>query len=259
MVNVERGSPREPNVVRMVTALDAYVAELYPPESNHLLDIEALCAPDVHFFVARIEGQAVGCGALRLDPSGYGELKRMFVVPEARGKNVGRAILLRLEQEAGEAKLSCVRLETGTRQLEAIGLYRSAGYREIPPFGDYRPDPLSVFMEKRLGIHVTTPRMRLVAGTRALAEAEISDAAHLAVLLGAEVPTSWPPESLKDVLPLFLKNCTQSGACGPWNLGWYGLLETDERSVLCGSVGFKGAPTSAGMVYRSGGPDCRLS
>jgi putative acetyltransferase len=134
----------------MVKALDDYVAGLYPPESNHLLDIEALCAPDVRFFVARLDGEAVGCGALRLDPAGYGELKRMFVRPDARGRNVGRAILLRLEQEAGEAKLPCVRLETGTRQPEALGLYRSAGYREIPPFGGYRPDPLSVFMEKRI-------------------------------------------------------------------------------------------------------------
>jgi putative acetyltransferase len=150
-LTVERGSPRHPDVVRMITALDAYVADLYPAESNHLLDIEALCAPDMRFFVARLEGEVVGCGALRLDPAGYGELKRMFVAPDARGKNVGRAILLRLEHEAGAAKLPCVRLETGTLQAEALGLYRSAGYREIPPFGDYQPDPLSVFMEKRLG------------------------------------------------------------------------------------------------------------
>jgi len=149
--NVERGSPRHPDVVRMIADLDAYVAELYPAESNHLLDIEALCAPDVRFFVARLDGKVVGCGALRIDPAGYGELRRMFVGPHARGKKVGRAILMRLEQEASEAKLSFIRLETGTLQAEALGLYRSAGYREIQPFGDYRPDPLSVFMEKRLG------------------------------------------------------------------------------------------------------------
>jgi putative acetyltransferase len=135
----------------MITALDTYAAGLYPPESNHPLDIEALCAPDVRFFVARLEGKAVGCGAVRLDPAGYGELKRMFVSPDARRKNIGRAILWRLEQEASDARLPCVRLETGTRQVEALGLYRSAGYREIPPFGDYRSDPFSVFMEKRIG------------------------------------------------------------------------------------------------------------
>jgi putative acetyltransferase len=150
-VNVDRGSPRHPEVVRMIADLDAYVAELYPAESNHLLDIEALCTPDLRFFVARLDGEVVGCGALRLDPAGYGELKRMFVGRHARGKKVGRAVLARLEQEASDAKLSCLRLETGTLQAEALGLYRSAGYREIQPFGAYRPDPLSVFMEKRLG------------------------------------------------------------------------------------------------------------
>ncbi|MEA2700534.1 MAG: [ribosomal protein S5]-alanine N-acetyltransferase [Myxococcales bacterium] len=90
--------------------------------------------------------------------------------------------------------------------------------------------------------------MRLVPGTRALAEAEISDSARLATLLGAEVPTDWPPESVRDVLPLFLENSVDSADGGRWNLGWYGLLQIRETLVLCGSVGFKGAPTSAGMV-----------
>jgi putative acetyltransferase len=150
MLQVERESPRQADVVPMIAALDAYVAGLYPAESNHLLGVEALCAPDVRFFVARLDGEAVGCGALRVDPSGYGELKRMFVRPEARGRNVGRAILLRVEEAAVAETLSCVRLETGIRQHEALGLYRASGYREIPPFGEYAPDPLSVFMEKRI-------------------------------------------------------------------------------------------------------------
>jgi len=75
--------------MRLLAALDAYLESLYPPESNHILDVDTLCAPNVRFFVARRRGKAVGCGALRIDSAGYGEVKRMFVHPEARGGNWG--------------------------------------------------------------------------------------------------------------------------------------------------------------------------
>ncbi len=143
-------SPRQADVERLLEALDAYQSGLYPPESNHLLDVEALAAPGIRFFVARRNGQAVGCGALRIDASGYGELKRMFVSPEARGLKLGRRILDRIEEEARRERLACLRLETGIHQPEALGLYRSAGYVERDAFGEYQPDPLSVFMEKSL-------------------------------------------------------------------------------------------------------------
>ena len=143
-------SPRQAAVIRLLDALDAYQSALYPAESNHLLDVDALAASDVRFFVARLDGEAVGCGALRIDPAGWGELKRMFVSPEARGLKLGRRILDRIEEEARREGLDCLRLETGIHQPEALGLYRSAGYVERDAFGDYSPDPLSVFMEKRL-------------------------------------------------------------------------------------------------------------
>jgi putative acetyltransferase len=143
-------SPGQPDVARLLEALDAYQGSLYPPESNHFLDVEALAAPSVRFFVARRGREAVGCGALRIDRAGYGELKRMFVAPAARGTRLGRRILERIEEEARREGLDWLRLETGIRQPEALGLYRSAGYVEREAFGEYKPDPLSVFMEKRL-------------------------------------------------------------------------------------------------------------
>jgi putative acetyltransferase len=143
-------SPRQADVERLLAALDAYQSALYPPESNHFLDVDALAAPNVRFFVARREGRALGCGALRIDAAGYGELKRMFVSPEARGYRLGRLLLDRIEEEARREGLPCLRLETGIHQPEALGLYRSAGYVEREAFGEYRPDPLSVFMEKSL-------------------------------------------------------------------------------------------------------------
>ncbi len=143
-------SPRGPDVGRLIEALDGYLAALYPAESNHLLDVATLAAPDVRFFVARRGGEAIGCGALRVDPEGYGEVKRMFVQPHARGLRVGARLLARIEEQARREGLSCLRLETGVHQPEAIGLYRAAGYVEREPFGAYRPDPLSLFMEKIL-------------------------------------------------------------------------------------------------------------
>ena len=142
-------SPRQLGVLRLLSALDAYLESLYPPESNHLLDVESLCAPNVRFFVARRGVDPIGCGALRVE-AGYGEVKRMFVAPQARGQNVGRAILCCIEDQAAREGLALMRLETGIHQAAAHALYRSGGYAERAPFGEYRLDPLSVFMEKRL-------------------------------------------------------------------------------------------------------------
>ena len=74
----------------------------------------------------------------------------MWVDPTNRGTGLGRMLLEAVERSARAQGLSLLRLETGIHQPEALGLYRAAGYREIGPFGDYRPDPLSVFMAKPL-------------------------------------------------------------------------------------------------------------
>ena len=149
-ITVGLESPRQADVVRLIEALDAYQSGLYPPESNHFLDVGGLPGPSVRFLVARRDGQALGCAGLRIDPAGWGELKRMFVSPEARGLELGRRLLDRIEEEARREGLGCIRLETGIHQPEALGLYRSAGYVEREAFGDYDLDPLSVFMEKIL-------------------------------------------------------------------------------------------------------------
>lgn len=148
-IQIERESPRRPDVLALIDELDGYQAALYPPASNHLLDVDTLCAPDIRFFVARADGIAVGCGALRVFAD-HAEVKRMFVSPRVRGMKLGARLLARLEAEALHEGVSTVRLETGIHQPAALGLYRAAGYREREPFGSYLPDPLSVFMEKQL-------------------------------------------------------------------------------------------------------------
>jgi putative acetyltransferase len=149
-VTIQLESPRGDGVSELIRALDSYLSGLYPPESNHFLDLEQLAAPAIRLFVARRDGLPVACGALRIDAEGYGEIKRMYVIPAARGQGLGRAILGRIEDEARRAALGLMRLETGVHQAEAIALYRSSGYADCPPFGEYRPDALSRFMEKRL-------------------------------------------------------------------------------------------------------------
>jgi putative acetyltransferase len=149
-VVVAEESPRQPEIVELVAQLDAYLGGLYPAESNHLLAIEALAAPDVRFFVARQDGRAVGCGALRQDREGWGEVKRIYVHPAARGARVGVLLVERIEAAARSAGLTHLRLETGIHQPEALGLFRRAGFVERDPFADYPLDPLSVYMEKAL-------------------------------------------------------------------------------------------------------------
>lgn len=149
-VHIQVENPNQPDVIALLEASDAYMAQLYPAESNHLLDVRSLSRPEVTFLVARIDGRALGCGAVVRSEHGWAELKRMFVAPAARGNNVGRRLLQQLEAAAAEHGMTALRLETGTQQPEALALYRSAGFTEIGPFGDYRADPLSLFMEKRL-------------------------------------------------------------------------------------------------------------
>jgi GNAT superfamily N-acetyltransferase len=99
------------------------------------------------------EGAALGCGALRHLGEDVAELKRMYVVPEARGRGVSKAVLAGLEAAAVSRGWTTLRLETGPRQPEAVGLYERAGYRPIAAFGAYvgAPDAEdSLFYERVL-------------------------------------------------------------------------------------------------------------
>ncbi|HEY1386711.1 MAG TPA: GNAT family N-acetyltransferase [Dongiaceae bacterium] len=150
MIEVSRETPRQHDVVALIRLSDALMQSLYPAESNHLVDIDSLARPHVHFFVARENGRALGCGAFVLGADGQAEMKRVFVDPAARGKGVARAIMDALEREAMSLGVTLIQLETGIKQAEAIALYLKSGYTERGPFGSYQHDPLSLFMEKQL-------------------------------------------------------------------------------------------------------------
>lgn len=149
-VAIRPEDPRQPEVRSLIAALDQLMTSLYPAESNHLLDVDTLAATDVTFLVARAGNDVIGCGAMRTHNADLGEVKRMFVAPKARGLGLGRRILAAIEIEAERQGLKQLALETGIHQPEAIGLYRRSGFRECQPFGDYKPDPLSLFMIKEL-------------------------------------------------------------------------------------------------------------
>jgi putative acetyltransferase len=142
--------PDTPEVIALIDALDAFQKPLYPAQSHHGIDLEALSAPGVVFAVARDElGRACGCAAVVLMP-GYAEVKRMYVPPAMRGRGLGAALLRFLEEQALANDCELLRLETGIRQPEALRLYARAGFVERDPFGAYLADPNSVFMEKAL-------------------------------------------------------------------------------------------------------------
>ncbi len=143
-------SPYQPDILSLFQASDTYHQALYPDESNYLLDPSELAKDNARFIVARLGGSAVGCGAVVFQADGSAELKRMWVDAQARGTGLGRRILGELESIARLQGCSVIQLETGVSQPEARSLYKTAGYSECPPFGNYGEDPLSIFMEKPL-------------------------------------------------------------------------------------------------------------
>lgn len=143
-------SPATREARALVAELDDDLAARYPGAVIHALHPGDTTATDFVFLVARVDGTPVGCGALRRLAPGIGEVKRMFVRPPWRGRGVARALLAALEASGRARGDRMLRLETGTRQPEAIGLYRAAGYVEIPPFGEYAGNPFSRCFEKAL-------------------------------------------------------------------------------------------------------------
>lgn len=151
-VIIRRYDLLSPVAQELITALNAELSSMYPePGATHFrLDPNEVAEGKGVFLVALRDNEPLGCGAIRRIEERSGELKRMYVRPEARGLGIGRRLLLALEAEAQALGLTCLLLETGTRQLEALGLYRQAGFLEIPAYGEYTSSPLSICMAKEL-------------------------------------------------------------------------------------------------------------
>lgn len=150
MLTVTSESPASPDARRLLAALNAELDRRYPEFGGTPYDPAANPAPGAAFVVARLDGVAVGCGALRPLHDGVGEIKRMFVVENRRGQGIAGQVLGELERRASACGYAEVWLETGLRQPEALALYERMGYGRIPNYGPYAGDPLSVCFRKTL-------------------------------------------------------------------------------------------------------------
>lgn len=151
-VVVQRANILSPTAQLLITALNAELLGRYPEEGacHFQLDANEVADGQGAFLVAFRSGQPVGCGAVRRIEMDTGEIKRMYVAPQERGRGVGRAILNAIEAEAKALQLTRLVLETGVRQAEAQALYQRAGFSRIAPFGEYIHSPLSICMAKAL-------------------------------------------------------------------------------------------------------------
>jgi DNA-binding MarR family transcriptional regulator/GNAT superfamily N-acetyltransferase len=140
MVHIAATDPRDPSARY---CLQSYFAELeerfaggFDPARSRPLEADALTPPAGVLLVATLHDEPVGCGGLRYHGDGWTEVKRMWVSPTVRGLGLGRRLLAELEARAAAHGSRTLRLDSNGALTEAIRLYRSAGYREVPAFND---------------------------------------------------------------------------------------------------------------------------
>ena len=148
-IAVVPGDPRDPAATALLKASHDLMESLFPSETNHYFGVEALLAPNIRFYVAYDGDTMVGTGALAIK-DGYGELKSIFVDPDARGSGAGAAIVTQLIVRAKMEGLPKLKLETGSLLHAAHRIYERAGFTRCGSFGEYEDSEFSVFMERSL-------------------------------------------------------------------------------------------------------------
>ena len=154
MVEIRPVDPEHPDARQ---CLRSYFAELerrsgapFDPLIGSTAEPHELRPPAGEMVVAYLRAEPVACGALKHFPGAVTDIKRMWVADAARGLGLGRRLLADLEARAARAGARTARLETNATLVEAIALYRSVGYREVPAFND---EPFADhWFEKGLGV-----------------------------------------------------------------------------------------------------------
>ncbi len=151
-MRIEIDDLTRPQVLALLNEHLTNMYELSPPESVHALDVSKLRGSDITFWTVWEDGKLLGCGALKeLSPT-HGEVKSMRTPQQMRRRGAGRAVLTHIVGVARERAYRLLSLETGSAEafLPAQKLYESFGFGYCGPFGAYKDDPNSVFMELRL-------------------------------------------------------------------------------------------------------------
>lgn len=143
-------SPLNDEIRVLIAELNAHLLELSPPEFCSHLTVEQMAEPGVSVWVARQDGQAVACGALKRHTATVGEVKRMYTKPAFRGLGIGSQILAAIIEAARLDGLSELVLETGHRHPDAWALYEKAGFSRRGPVLDYPDTDYSVFYQKQI-------------------------------------------------------------------------------------------------------------
>ena len=149
-VTIAVESPRSDEVRGLIADLNAALLALTPPEHCYHMTPEEMAQPDTTVFVARLDGAAVACGALKRHGNGIGEVKRMYTRPEFQGRGIGGMILSEIETLARAETLTRLVLETGDRHPAAWRVYERGGFIRCGAVLDYPDTDWSVFYEKGL-------------------------------------------------------------------------------------------------------------
>lgn len=149
-VSIAVESPLQDDVRVLIKELNAALHALTPPEFCYHMTVDQMAGPDTTVFIARRDGVAIACGALRRDANGVGEVKRMYTRPQFQGQGIGGRILDEIERLARRESFTQLVLETGDRHPAAWRVYERGGFSRSGPVLDYPDTGYSVFYSKSL-------------------------------------------------------------------------------------------------------------
>jgi putative acetyltransferase len=151
-MDIIRGDLADPRILALLRYHFDKCHEVTPPGSAHVFSVEKLATPEIDFWAAWDGAALLGVGAMKPLDGRHGEVKSMHTAEAARRRGVGGAILRHIIATSRARGLTRLSLETGSFAYfaPAVALYKAHGFTECPPFGDYRPDPNSVFLTREI-------------------------------------------------------------------------------------------------------------